>query len=258
MEITKLYRAGLWKDLAQRVLHIGFSSNLSYYFLGRSAEELGHPESADLYYRLALTSWQCPKNFLEDQCEGVVFPAAISERLIHIADTHKISPTPIPNGTSKVSDAASTFTEINAIMPGESSLDYNHKLSPENKIELIETGGVYEIPITLNDVLKINVILDSGASDVSISPDVALTLMRTGTIQNSDWLPGQTYSFADGSKATSARFRLKSIAIGNKIFENITCVIANSIRAPMLLGQSALRRLGKYSIDYDKRVLQFD
>lgn len=109
----------------------------------------------------------------------------------------------------------------------------------------------------LNGVLKINVILDSGAADVSIAPDVALTLIRTKTIKDSDWLPGGTYQFADGSTAKSMRFSLKSIQIGNKILENVECSIANSFSSPMLLGQSALKKLGKYTVDYEKGTLNF-
>lgn len=125
-------------------------------------------------------------------------------------------------------------------------------------VSLIKTGGVYEIPVMLNDVLKINVIIDSGAADVSIAPEVALTLIRTGTIKETDWLPGQMYSFANGSTATSARFKLHSIKMGNQIINDIPTSIANSVRAPMLLGQSALQRFGKYTIDYKKGTIEFN
>lgn len=126
-----------------------------------------------------------------------------------------------------------------------------------NEIKLINTGGVYEVPVVLNGVLAINVILDSGASDVSISPDVALTLLRTKTITDEDWLPGAYYQFADGSRAKSMRFKMKSVKIGNTELTDVTCSVSNSINAPMLLGQSALQKLGKYSIDYKKMVITF-
>lgn len=134
----------------------------------------------------------------------------------------------------------------------------DQKTGPVNEIKLLQVGGVYEIPIMLNDVLKINVILDSGATDVSVAPDVALTLMRTGTIEKADWMSGQTYEFADGSTSKSQRFKLKSISIGDKVFKGVTCNIAPTIQSPMLLGQSLLQRLGRYSIDYKKGVLQFE
>lgn len=123
------------------------------------------------------------------------------------------------------------------------------------EIKLKKVGSVYSIPVELNGVLKIDFIFDSGASDVSISPDVALTLLKTGTIKNEDWLEGAYYKFADGSTAKSRRFRLKSLKIGNKIVSDVVCSISNSVEAPMLLGQSILSKLGKYTFDYKKGIL---
>jgi len=146
--------------------------------------------------------------------------------------------------------------------------DLSSRLSPQERssesrdsngsfdVPLVETGGVYEVPILLNGVLRINFIIDSGASDVTISPDVALTLIRTGTVAQNDWIPGQVYRFADGSTAQSARFILQSLQIGNRTLRNVRCGIANSIEAPMLLGQSALSKLGRYEVDYKRGVLR--
>lgn len=119
-----------------------------------------------------------------------------------------------------------------------------------SEVPLIESGGVYEVPVLVNGVLKINFIIDSGASDVAISPDVALTLVRTGTITDADWLPGANYRFADGSMAKSERFKLRTLRIGNRTLKSVSCSIGNSIHAPMLLGQSALKKLGGYRVDY--------
>ena len=125
-------------------------------------------------------------------------------------------------------------------------------------IELKKSGGVYEIPVMLNDVLKINLIFDSGAADVSISPDVALTLIKTGTITAEDWLSGNYYQLGDGSVVKSERFILRSVQVGNHIVMNVRCSISKSIKAPMLLGQSVLERLGKYTVDYEKGVVIFE
>jgi predicted aspartyl protease len=97
--------------------------------------------------------------------------------------------------------------------------------------------------------------LDSGASEVSITPDVALTLMRTGTIKQEDWLEGRTYKFADGSTAKSDRFMLRNLQIGSYNIPNVSVSISNSIEAPLLLGQNVLSRLGKISIDYKNSIL---
>lgn len=136
--------------------------------------------------------------------------------------------------------------------------EYVYETKRENKgyttskteVKLKKTGGVYEVPVELNGVLKIDFIFDSGASDVSISPDVALTLIKTGTIQEKDWLPGAYYKFADGTTAKSMRFKLKSVKIGDKVVYDVTCSISNSLDAPMLLGQSVLSKFGSYTFDY--------
>ncbi len=125
-----------------------------------------------------------------------------------------------------------------------------------NIIKLTKNGdGTFSIPILINGALKIDFILDSGASDVLISPDVALTLIRTGTVSESDFIGTQTYQFANGSKAKSKVFMIHKIEIGNKSIENVKASISNSLSAPMLLGQSVLNRFGKVIIDYQNSTL---
>lgn len=118
-------------------------------------------------------------------------------------------------------------------------------------------SGLFEIPVTINDVLKISFIFDSGASDVSIAPDVALTLIRTGTVRETDFIGSQKYSFADGSTATSRRFIIRKLSIGNHVVTNVTASISNSVNAPMLLGQSVQERFGKITIDNNNHTLTF-
>jgi clan AA aspartic protease (TIGR02281 family) len=112
-----------------------------------------------------------------------------------------------------------------------------------------DVSGLYYIPVTVNNVLRISFILDSGASDISITEDVAITLMRTGTIDRSDYIGTNTYSFADGSTAESDVFNLREINIGGVSIQNVRASISNNLSAPMLLGQSVMQRLGSYTID---------
>ncbi len=51
-----------------------------------------------------------------------------------------------------------------------------------------------------------NLVLDSGAAEVVIPADVVLTLLRTGTVAEEDFLPGKSYTLADGSSLRSLRF----------------------------------------------------
>lgn len=125
------------------------------------------------------------------------------------------------------------------------------KYFTNSSIKMIQSkSGLFEIPALINNVLKIYLILDTGASDVSISPDVALTLIKAKAINEGDWLEGGYYKFADGSIAKSQRFMIRYLKIGDFEIKNIQASISNSIEAPLLLGQTALSQLGKIQIDY--------
>lgn len=124
-----------------------------------------------------------------------------------------------------------------------------------NVIKMKKNGNIYEIPISLNDVIKTDFIIDTGASNVSITPDLALLLIKSGTISNEDWLKDKYYQFADGSTARSKTFKIKKLKIGNKYLYNLECSISNNLAAPLLLGQNVLNRFGKVTIDNEKQLL---
>lgn len=126
------------------------------------------------------------------------------------------------------------------------------------RINLKDVDGVYSIPVKINNVLTLDFVLDLGASDVSISPDVFLVLLKTGTIDDNDFVGNKSYQLADGTVIKSDVVNIKMLTIGGINIENVTASIAKSINAPLLLGQSALKKLGSYRIDNDKKLLIID
>jgi len=130
---------------------------------------------------------------------------------------------------------------------------YPSHLLAEN-IPLIKKGGVYEIPVEINGVITLNFVLDTGASEVNIPADVALTLYRAGTIKDADFLPGKTYSLADGSQVNSSRFVLRSLKIGQRRITNVAASIGG-VSSSLLLGQSFLEKLGAWGIDNKRNIL---
>jgi gag-polyprotein putative aspartyl protease/Putative peptidoglycan binding domain len=115
-------------------------------------------------------------------------------------------------------------------------------------------GGTFTVPVLINNRLTLDFVLDSGAADVSIPADVVLTLMRTGTLSEADFLGSQTYRLADGRTIPSVTFRIKSLEIGDIIIENVTGSVA-PIEGHLLLGQSFLRGFKSWSIDNQRQVL---
>ena len=124
-------------------------------------------------------------------------------------------------------------------------------------IQLIPTpGGVYEVPILINSVLKIDFIFDTGASEVFLTPDVILTLIRTKTINDADILEGKSFVDANGNVNESLRFNLKEIKLGNYTLHNIPCGVSETIQGLSLLGLSALKELGKIEINFNESTIK--
>jgi hypothetical protein len=122
------------------------------------------------------------------------------------------------------------------------------------EIALVKEGGVYKLPVKINGVLTLQFILDTGAADIQIPADVARTLLRTGTMQAADFLPGSTYRLADGTTVQSPRFMLRSVQIGTRVLTQVPASIGN-LDSALLLGQSVLEKVGTWSMDSQRRVL---
>jgi clan AA aspartic protease (TIGR02281 family) len=122
------------------------------------------------------------------------------------------------------------------------------------KVQLKVNGDVLVVPVEINGAMTLDFMIDSGASDVSIPADVFSTLKRTGTINESDFVGRRTYVLADGSRAESASFTIRSLRIQNIILNDVTGSVGPS-QGPLLLGQSFLQRFKSWSIDNTKREL---
>jgi predicted aspartyl protease len=115
-------------------------------------------------------------------------------------------------------------------------------------------GGTYVVSVLINDAITLDFIVDSGASAVSIPADVVMTLMRTKTLRDTDFLGEQIYVLADGSKVPSQTFVIRSLKVGNKVLENVNGSVA-PVRGSLLLGQTFLSRFKSWSVDNTKHAL---
>src|SRR5258706_2767246 len=126
--------------------------------------------------------------------------------------------------------------------------------SDQETIRMENNGAVYVVPVRFNNAITLDAIVDSGASDVSIPADIVLTLIRTKTVTDEDFLGKQIYVLADGSKVPSQRFRIRSMKVGNKIVKDVVGSIA-SVKGEILLGQSFLRQFKSWSVDNEQHTL---
>ena len=139
-------------------------------------------------------------------------------------------------------------------LPKTNSNQSNDQQSPKNYDEnnviymTKREGGTYEIPCKVNG-LDLKFILDTGASDVSISLTEALFMLKNGYLEKSDITGTQNYSNANGEIAEGTTITIKKLEFGGFTLSNVEASIVNNLRAPLLLGQSAISRLGKIEID---------
>jgi tetratricopeptide (TPR) repeat protein/predicted aspartyl protease len=124
-------------------------------------------------------------------------------------------------------------------------------------VPMVQDGGTFVVPVRINDQITLKFVIDSGASDVSVPADVVMTLIRTGTIANSDFLGTQQYQMADGSTVPSQQFVIRSLKVGDRTLEDVTGSVA-PVKGALLLGQSFLRRFKSWSIDNQSEALDLN
>jgi clan AA aspartic protease (TIGR02281 family) len=118
-------------------------------------------------------------------------------------------------------------------------------------------GGTFLVPILINKAIVLDFVVDSGAADVSITQDVFLTLVRTGTIQESDLTGKKTYTMANGSAESLSTFKIRSLTLGGTTIENVDGSVS-PVEGSLLLGQSFLSRFKSWSLDNAKGVLALE
>lgn len=121
-------------------------------------------------------------------------------------------------------------------------------------IKMQTEGGVYTIPCKLND-LKLKFIFDTGASDICISLTEAMFMLKNGYLKDNDFRGTEYYQIANGEIKEGTKVNLRVLEIGGQVIYNVEASIIHSISAPLLLGQSALKRFGKFSFDYTSNTL---
>lgn len=128
--------------------------------------------------------------------------------------------------------------------------------SSGNVVYMRQVGGVYFIPVKI-DGLDMEVIFDTGASDITISMLEALFLVKQGKLTEEDIIGQAYYQVANGDLSVGTIINLKTVQIGNEVLYNVKASVVDNIDAPLLLGQSALARFGNISIDYSNNTIQF-
>lgn len=124
----------------------------------------------------------------------------------------------------------------------------------QTRIQMQEENGVYKIPCEVNG-LRMKFIFDTGASNVCISLTEVKFMLENDYISSDDILGTSTAKIADGSIVENTIIRLKEIKIADIILRDVKAIVTHSMSAPLLLGQSAIQKLGAIQIKGNELVI---
>jgi hypothetical protein len=120
--------------------------------------------------------------------------------------------------------------------------------SAQKVIKMQKKANVYFIPCKVNG-LNLKFIFDTGASNVSISITEALFMLKNGYLNETDLKGVEQYSIANGDIVEGTKINIRLLEIEGLKLYNVEASISHELAAPLLLGQSAISKLGKIQLD---------
>ena len=123
------------------------------------------------------------------------------------------------------------------------------------EIPFTKEGGVTKVKCTING-LPLHFVFDTGAADVTMSMVEANFMLKNDYIKPDDIIGLARYIDANGDISEGTVVNLKNVNFGGLELDNVRASVVRNQKAPLLLGQSVLGRLGKIEIDNNNQKLK--
>lgn len=127
-------------------------------------------------------------------------------------------------------------------------------LEAQTIIKMEPSGGVYKVSGTVNGA-KMKFIFDTGASTISMSMSMAEYLYDNDYIKDSDFIGKGKSQTADGNIVDHLQINLRDVEIGGVHLNNVSAIVIQSQNAPLLFGQSAIKKLGKIELNGNRLII---
>lgn len=121
-------------------------------------------------------------------------------------------------------------------------------------ISLTKQNGVYTVPCSINGVIR-SLVFDTGASTVTISMQLAELLYHSGKLSDSDIKGYGRSQTASGHIVNNMAIVLRDIEISRLHLKNVDAVVIDGQNVPLLLGLSAIQKLGKVTLQGNKLII---
>ncbi len=192
---------------------------------------------------------------LERYATGSILLYDRNSEQINEFSTDKISATIYNSDGDCINDLLS---RVNQISKTEAPVtEQNEPIKTRTVVSMELENGVYIIPAEINEE-PMYFIFDTGASLISISSNEADNLYNQGKLDKSDIIGKGQFTDANGDISDGTIINLKRVKIGDRILKDVQACVTQNQNAPLLLGQSALMKFGKISIDYEKGEIAFE
>lgn len=124
----------------------------------------------------------------------------------------------------------------------------------QKTIQLERDGGVYRLSCLVNGA-KMKMIFDTGASMVCLSKSMAEYLYENEYISDSDILGTGKTQVADGRIVDNLIINIQDIEISGMHLKDVRASVSENQKAPLLLGMSAIEKLGAVTISGDQLII---
>lgn len=122
------------------------------------------------------------------------------------------------------------------------------QVSERVEIPFTPDGGCASVKCTINE-LPLTFIFDTGASIVSLSQVEANFMLKNGYLKKDDFVGSGRFVDANGDITEGTIVNLRDVDFGGMKLNNVRASVVRNQKAPLLLGQSVLGRLGSIEID---------
>lgn len=116
------------------------------------------------------------------------------------------------------------------------------------EVPFTKENGICNVKCKIND-LPLYFVFDTGASTVSLSMVEATFMMKNGYLDKKDVVGSQYFLDANGNVSEGTIINIRQVDFGGLKLENVRASVVRNQKAPLLLGQTVLSRLGKIEID---------
>ena len=148
--------------------------------------------------------------------------------------------------TAKLKDEEKEF-EASLKEKGDTDTDNGTTVAGEIQMKK-QFGGTYEVQCSING-LALNMVFDTGTSDIAISLVEANFMLKNGYLSDKDIKGKKQYLNASGEIKEGTVITIREVELGDSVLKNVDASVVHNQKAPLLFGGSGLSRFGTFTVD---------